>query len=86
LDLALWSSHGAWRWLHRSFGDRGIGADEKGGPFRTAPRQDPNPGLYVGKVVLLPGGARRRSGSPCGGSILITSAPALAISRVAYGP
>ena len=26
------------------------------------------------------------SGSPCGGSILITSAPALAISRVAYSP
>jgi hypothetical protein len=33
--------------------------------------------------VLLPGGARRCNGSPCGGSILITSALALAISRVA---
>jgi len=42
--------------------------------------------IAIGKVVLLPGGARRRNGSPCGGSILITSAPALAISRVAYGP
>jgi hypothetical protein len=42
--------------------------------------------IAIGKVVLLPGDARRRNGSPCGGSILITSAPALAISRVAYGP
>jgi hypothetical protein len=30
--------------------------------------------IAIGKVVLLPGGARRGSGSPCGGSILITSA------------
>ena len=42
--------------------------------------------IAIGKVVLLPAGARRRNGSPCGGSILITSAPALAINRVAYGP
>ena len=42
--------------------------------------------IAIGKVVLLPDGARRRSGSPCGGSILMTSAPAFAISNVAYGP
>ena len=36
-----------------------------------------------GKVALLPGSARRRPGSPRGGSILITKAPALAINRVA---
>ena len=41
--------------------------------------------IAIGKVVLLPGGARRRKGSPCGGSILMTSAPAFAINRVAYG-
>ena len=42
--------------------------------------------IAIGKVVLLPGGARRRKGSPCGGSILMTSAPAFAINSVAYGP
>jgi len=39
--------------------------------------------IAIGKVVLLPVGARRRKGSPCGGSILITSAPAFAINSVA---
>ena len=39
--------------------------------------------IAIGKVVLLPGGARRRKGSPCGGSILMTSAPAFAINKVA---
>src|SRR5262249_10278583 len=42
--------------------------------------------IAIGKVVLLHGGARRRRGWACGGSILMTSAPAVAISRVAYGP
>src|SRR5438270_11303009 len=37
--------------------------------------------IAIGKVVLLPGSARRRSGSPCG-SILITSAPALGHYRL----
>ena len=39
-----------------------------------------------GRVALVPGRARRRSGSPGGGSTLITSAPAFANSSVAYGP
>ena len=39
--------------------------------------------IAIGNVVLLPGGARRRNGSPCGGSILMTSAPACAISKLA---
>ena len=39
--------------------------------------------IAIGKVVLLRVGARRRKGSPCGGSILITSAPAFAINSVA---
>ena len=34
-------------------------------------------------VVLAPGGVRWRNGSPRGGSILITLAPALAIRTVA---
>ena len=39
-----------------------------------------------GKVALVPGRARLRSGSPEGGSTLITSAPPFASSNVAYGP
>jgi hypothetical protein len=39
--------------------------------------------IAKGRVALLPGAARRRSGSPCGGSILMTLAPALASSTVA---
>jgi len=36
-----------------------------------------------GRVALLPGSARRRPGSPRGGSILITKAPAFAIRKLA---
>src|SRR4051812_34021072 len=39
-----------------------------------------------GNVALVPGRARRRNGSPDGGSTLITSAPPDASSNVAYGP
>jgi hypothetical protein len=39
-----------------------------------------------GRVALLPGSARRRNGSPCSGSILMTSAPPFASRKVAYGP
>jgi hypothetical protein len=42
--------------------------------------------IATGSVVLLPGSARRRSGSPRGGSIFTTSAPARAIIIVQYGP
>ncbi len=39
-----------------------------------------------GSVALLPTLARKRAASPVSGSTLMTSAPALAISKVAYGP
>ena len=43
--------------------------------------------IATGRVVFLPPDrARRRSGSPVSGSILMTLAPALAISIEQYGP
>ncbi len=42
--------------------------------------------IAKGRVACFSGSARRRKGSPPGGSILITSAPPLAKRKVAYGP